>query len=398
MKTMEKQANNSIQHTILVVDDEADVTKILKKILAGAGYQVASTNSGEEALGLLENQSFSMIIADHVMPGGMQGAELLSRCKRDYPDMIRVMMTGYTDMEAAAQAVNDAEIYRFIIKPWSKDTLLNIVKGGIEHYEIIHENRRLNEFVNNQNEQLKEQNEKLIDLNRIKTSMTDMIVHDLKGPLGSIMANLDLLSFGTLSEEDRDCLDLSIEGSNEMLRLIMNIINVSKLEEGKVKLVYEEVEIKEMVLSSIDQLAGIVRLKELKISLLIQEDIVNIMVDRDLISRTIVNLLSNAINYSPEGGKIEVRANYSDGKGRVRVSVQDYGQGIPPEQSETIFDRFSLARGDSKHFSYSTGIGLTFCKMAVEAHGGKIWVESEQGRGSNFQFLIPIRPDVSESA
>ncbi len=398
MKTMEKQANNSIQHTILVVDDEADITKILKKILAGVGYQVATTNSGEEALGLLENQSFSMIIADHVMPGGMQGAELLSRCKRDYPDMIRVMMTGYTDMEAAAQAVNEAEIYRFIIKPWSKDPLLNIVKGGIEQYEIIHENRRLNEFVNNQNEQLKEQNEKLIELNRIKTSMTDMIVHDLKGPLGSIMANLDLLSFGTLSEEDRESLDLSIEGSQEMLRLIMNIINVSKLEEGKIKLVYEEVEIKEMVLSSIDQLAGMVRLKELKISMLIQEDIGNIMVDQDLISRTIVNLLSNAINYSPEGGKIEVRANYSDEKGRVKVSVQDYGQGIPPEQSETIFDRFSLARGDSNQYAYSTGIGLTFCKMAVEAHGGKIWVESEQGRGSDFQFLIPIRPDVSESA
>ena len=388
---MEKNGRAITPHRILVVDDETTIVEMLGKLLRRAEFEVVTAGSAEEALEYLKDHEVSMVISDHVMPG-MQGAELLGWVRTEYPDAIRIMMTGFTDMKAAAQAVNEAQIYHFFLKPWDTTNLLEIVKNGLRHYEVVLENRMLNERVRAQNRKLKEQNEKLIELDRIKINMTNMIIHDLKGPLAGIMANLDLLSFGELDEEDRESADLASEGCQDLLRLIMNILNVSKLEDDRVEVNYREVEVEDMLRTSLDQLLGIARIKELKVTPQVEKGLTKMVADPELLGRVVVNLLSNAIHYSPEGEKIFVTAAPAADNDMVTISIRDFGPGISPSQAETIFDRFSQVDGDSRRSSFSTGIGLAFCKLAVEAHGGTIWVESEQDKGSIFHFRVPASP------
>jgi two-component system sensor histidine kinase KdpD len=238
-------------------------------------------------------------------------------------------------------------------------------------------------------EELKQKNDELIQLQRMKEDLTSMIVHDLKGPLGEIMSNLDLLNYiQNLSAEDKEVLDTAIQGCENLLGMVMNLLDISKMEEGRMKLNRDQFQIGELIRSKIERMKVVALQKELKMTVSLPDGDIPITADKEIIERIIANLVNNAISYSFQGREIETKAERDNDF--VKISVRDEGKGIPKDFIDKVFEKFSQKTEDGVRRRSSTGLGLTFCKMAVETHGGKIWVESEEGKGSAFFFTLPV--------
>jgi len=235
--------------------------------------------------------------------------------------------------------------------------------------------------IQNQNEEITVQAEelsiaysKLQELDEFKQGLTNMIVHDLKNPLGIIL---------NLSESR-----LVKEAGNKMLNLIINILDVSKFEEAKMKINYSVFELGQAIEQSIKKTSFVASISGIKI---VEETENNIKVraDYDLIERVFINLLTNAIKYSPKNEKIYISAKNDTNDKFIKITVKDSGSGIPEEFIEKIFDKFTQVTAINSETIRSTGLGLTFCKLAVEAQGGKIGVKSESKKGSTFWFTLP---------
>ncbi len=234
----------------------------------------------------------------------------------------------------------------------------------------------------------------LAELERLRRDLISMVVHDLKMPLATIMPTLDTLIIGDLGHTTPDQLHflrMAHRSGQEMLMLIQNLLDVAKMEEGKLKLLNEPfapVDWAQNVISSFRPLAEAGR-KRLDFApannLTIAEGDVN------LLSRVLGNLLSNALRHTfPETGVVTVSL-YREGN-FLAVQVRDNGEGIPEEDQERIFERFVQANGQKAKVRSGSGLGLTFCKMVVEAHGGRISVYSAPDEGSLFTFHLPIKP------
>ncbi|HHT9139031.1 MAG TPA: HD domain-containing phosphohydrolase, partial [Candidatus Wunengus sp. YC60] len=147
-------------NTILIVDDEENILNTLERLLEDEGYKLFFANSGNKGLEIIKQEDIQLIISDHRMPG-MDGLKFLNETKKISPDTIRVMLTGYADVETAIKAINEGEVYRFVTKPWNNIELLNTVKQGVEYYNLQKELERLNKLIQSQNTELKEWNFRL---------------------------------------------------------------------------------------------------------------------------------------------------------------------------------------------------------------------------------------------
>ena len=221
-------------------------------------------------------------------------------------------------------------------------------------------------------DKLEEAYKKLVQLEEFKESMNSMIVHDLKNPLNLVIA---------LSDEKSQV----YEAGRQMLNMVLNILDVNRFEEAKVALSLQKIKLAALVQNAIEQVSIIVQQKQIKIENDFHEGLV-VEVDADIATRVMVNLLSNAVKYSPAGSKITISATKEEQ--RVKISVADTGYGISQKEIPFIFDKFRQADNHSEMTMRSSGLGLTFCKLAVEAHDGEIGVESEEGQGSVFSFSV----------
>lgn len=239
--------------------------------------------------------------------------------------------------------------------------------------------------------------EALRQLEEIRRDLISMLVHDLKSPLSGVMSALDFLVACPSAAEERTekehparakVLQLAKRSSEEMLSMIQNLLDVAKMEEGRLQLHPQRISLIVLLnqIAEDFQVQAEKEAKSLKIVLL--SELPDVLADADLIRRVMQNLLSNAIRHTSSGGNIWVEAKGRDSN--IQVTVADDGEGIPPEYKEKIFDKFVQAERKHMHLRTGTGLGLTFCKMVIELHGGKIAVESEVGKGSAFTFTLPV--------
>ena len=219
--------------------------------------------------------------------------------------------------------------------------------------------------------------EKLLELENFKESLTSMIVHDLKNPLNLII---------TLS----DNLPQIHEAGRQMLNMVLNILDVNRFEEAKVGLRIQHVNLFMLINQSIKQTELSFDQKHIKVDNNV-DDGIEIEADADIIVRVLVNLLSNAAKYSPAGSTVTIETEEKEDE-MILISIVDTGYGIPANELPFIFDKFRQAANRHESTIRSTGLGLTFCKLAIEAHGGKIKVDSEEGKGSKFSFTLTGRP------
>jgi PAS domain S-box-containing protein len=230
-------------------------------------------------------------------------------------------------------------------------------------------------------------------LERTKELLIHTIIHDLKAPLSMLLlsvVNLEKSFGGALDTDQKRRFGLSLVKIQEMSSMISNLLDIHVAEEGKLALRLEETNIPSLAREAIDSLLALARHENKNITLACAFDLPHARLDRDIVKRVLLNLLGNALKYSPEHSEIEVSAVYARDAREIRIAVKDRGQGIPPEFLEKIFEKFTQVNGPERA-RVGHGLGLTFCKMGVEAHGGSISVESALGKGSTFTFTIPLR-------
>ncbi|MGD0281580.1 MAG: ATP-binding protein [Dissulfurispiraceae bacterium] len=221
----------------------------------------------------------------------------------------------------------------------------------------------------------------------MKTGLTGFIVHDLKGPVSTIMANMDMLSYEPLNAPQLELVTLALNDVYKMQRMVMNILDVMKMEERGSVIYREEVDLRDLVQREITSLKGLLALRGIQI--VFDGGPRALFIDENLIGRTISNLLLNAIEHSPDGKQIRVNISYDAGTKETVFGVADEGPGIPDDFKGKVFDKFFQIETGKMYRNTTTGLGLTFCKLVIDAHEGRLWAEDNEGGGTRFIFTLP---------
>jgi signal transduction histidine kinase len=211
--------------------------------------------------------------------------------------------------------------------------------------------------------------------------------------MGTIKGYVEILlmkSLGPITEEQRKGLEVILTNTNHLDRLIMEILDISRLESGTMKFIPGRTSVERMVQEAAETIQSSADTKQITITKEIQEGLPELFIDEERIKQVLVNLLNNAILFSPESATVNIRANKEPDE--VLFEVHDSGRGIPKSKQKKIFDIvYQLDSGMNRNFS-DIGLGLTISRGIVLSHGGKIWIESESGKGNTFRFTLPIKP------
>jgi len=256
--------------------------------------------------------------------------------------------------------------------------------------EDVTERQRVHDLEIRFTQGLQDAFQRLQELEQLRDDLTNMIIHDLRTPLTSVIAGMQTLEvMGDLDEGQTEMVAIAIGGGETLLGMINDLLDVEQMESGSMMLVLCELEAAPLIAEAVSQVASLSGYKSLSI---IQSapDLPRFLGDESKLRRVLVNLLGNAIKFTPTNGTITVGARSSDDGRAMLFSVSDTGEGIPADAFERIFEKFGQVESRKGGRMMSTGLGLTFCKLAVEAHGGQISVESVPGHGSTFSFSIPF--------
>lgn len=227
-------------------------------------------------------------------------------------------------------------------------------------------------------------------LEQLKQAFFAMVSHDLRTPLSSLLSMLDMLQvgkLGDLSDSGKTVVDRNSCEVRRLIDLVNELLDIEKMRSGEFELNEEHFFIDDAIESSMNAVNGLAVRKEIPI--LYQRAQIRLVADQALLIRVLVNLLSNAIKFSPDKAPVQIFCSQTDAG--LKVSVSDKGRGVKEEHKEKIFELFQQAESQDSSLRGGTGLGLTICKMIIEQHGGKIWVDSQEGTGSTFSFTIPKR-------
>jgi signal transduction histidine kinase len=276
---------------------------------------------------------------------------------------------------------------------------INLLKEGFA--ESVREKEALLERLQDLNESLEDRiRERTLELernsreleaaNRHKSEFLANMSHELRTPLNAVIGFSEVLAeklFGDLNEKQTEYVRDIHDSGRHLLSLINDILDLSKIEAGRQELEVSRVDLREAIGNALTLMRERANRRQIKLTQVVDADVDEIIADERKIKQVLINLLSNAVKFAHEGGSVAVRA--SAGDGAVRVCVEDDGVGIAPADRELIFEEFRQVGNDYARKAEGTGLGLTLARKLVEMHGGRIWVESELGRGSTFTFTIP---------
>lgn len=378
-----------IELNLLVIDDEPAILSSLQRQFR-RNYKVHTATSAEEGLEVMKGHKIQVIISDQRMPG-MKGAEFFDQVKHDYPEAMRLLLTGYADIQAVIEAINEGDIFRYITKPWDPVELETIVREAFERHDLIISNKGLMSKLQEANRDLEKRVEartaELRAVNTEKDRMMGIVAHDLRGPLGSIRMCHDIVSDpSTDAATKAEFLGLIDEVAEKALLLVEDLLDVSAIETGQLVLEKEVVQL-DQFLQKVVRLNG--PLAELKgIQLELQNNGPESWVfDYQRIEQVLDNLLGNAFKYSHRQTTVRIEVEVADG--RLQFKVVDQGQGIRESDMGKLFAAFQKTGTLPTGAEQSSGLGLSICKRIVELHGGSIQAHSVFGKGSCFAFSLP---------
>jgi signal transduction histidine kinase len=247
-------------------------------------------------------------------------------------------------------------------------------------------NRRLEES----NRELNQANAKLRELSELKEEFLALTTHDLRSPLTVISGVISFFTSGRLGEltpEQKNMVSMMERNTHNLIELVNDLLDASKLESGTMRLDLSSTDLCVLIDELREAMEPLAKEKEIRLEEEIPCDLPPLQADRAKLRRVLTNLVSNAIKFTPKGGQVRIRAGVEGGQ--IRISVIDTGVGIPPEDLARLFDKYEQARSRATRSEKGTGLGLYITRQLVELHGGRIEVQSEVGRGSNFSFTIP---------
>jgi signal transduction histidine kinase len=374
---------------ILVVEDDVGSRLTLCGILEDVGYKVTGVEKGSEALEAIKDGNFNVVIADIRLPdvGGMSVLEL---AKEINPDAAVIITTGYASIETAVNAVNEGA-YAYFVKPINMDELKTAIVNVLRQQRLSRENKRLVDDLQRSNKLLFEANRQLRAATEAKSAFLAHMSHELRTPLNAIIGFSDLMLdgfAGKINNKQRECLtDISSSGKH-LLGLINDILDLSKVEAGKMDIRPENLRLADVVHDAVTTVKPMLDDSRHELAVNVAEDLPAVYGDRNRLKQILLNLLSNAIKFTPDGGKLCLETSR---KGDFcHISMVDNGIGIRKEEQPCIFEPFRQLDTLPGERKQGTGLGLPITKQLVELLGGKIWVESEYGKGNQFNFTIPL--------
>jgi len=391
---LEKQDYN-----LLIIDDEVEITKSIARQFRKK-YTVFSATSAKEGIAIMEKEHIQVVLSDQRMPD-MTGVDFFSVIKDKYPDALKLLLTGYSDIEAVIGAINEGQVFRYVTKPWHPEELDTIIREAFEKYELITNNRKLMHSLQDANTtleakvkartlELEKLNGRLSELNIEKNKYIGMVAHDLRNPIGVAASFSDILI------ENYDDLDKRIQleyleqinkSCNFSLNLIHDFLDISKIEAGIFDLNLTFQEYVSFVKNNIIQNEILAKNKSQEIMITADQSSIIVCFDTNKIQQVLNNLLSNAIKYSFPNTKIVIDISETDAG--IVTKIIDHGQGIPAEEIRNLFNPFHTTSVKATAEEKSIGLGLAIVKKIIEAHHGSVNVESEVGKGSTFYFTIP---------
>jgi two-component system sensor histidine kinase/response regulator len=386
---------------ILCIDDEVIVLDSLKEQLQNEynNYMIEGAESGEEAMEiineLLEDKiELPVVIADYIMPV-MKGDKLLEKIHNLIPETKNILLTGQANVEGVSNAVNKANLYRFIEKPWEKEDLILTVKEALRSYNqektILKQNVELIELNTNLEKKVELRTKELKELNATKDKFFSIIAHDLKNPFNTLMGFSELLATNINSykrNKIEEFINIIFQTSKNTFLLLENLLEWARSQTGSLELAPSVVDIYELVDENIDLVYNNATSKKLELINNIPRN-AEVFADPNMIHTVIRNLLSNAIKYTKTGGKIEISSKTKNSY--IEITVSDSGIGIKPENLKKLFriDENFTTKGTADETG--TGLGLILCKEFVQKNGGEIWVKSTYGKGSEFTIKLRIK-------
>lgn len=365
---------------VLVVDDDAANRDVLSRRLKWHGHEVRTASGGLEALRVIGEGDFDLVLLDVMMPD-MDGYEVLARLKSD--DRLQhipvIMISALNEMQSVVRCI-EAGAEDYLAKPFDPTLLKARIGACLEKKRGRHRETVLFE-------QLQQNFKRLQHAEMLRDDLRNMIVHDLRTPLTALIVGVEMLEqTGPLNATQREIADIATAGGKTLLGMINDLLDVEKMESGAVQLHYSELSATTLVAGAMLQVAPLAQIGNTALVTDIADGLPSFAADEIQLTRTLVNLIANAIKFTPSG---TVTVSVSADAENMRFAVRDTGYGIPSESFGRIFEKFGQLDSTNK---IGTGLGLPFCKLAVDAHGGHIEVASTPRAGSTFSFTIPLAP------
>ena len=362
---------------VLVVDDSTQNRLVASGHLEAAGFEIVEATTGEQALELLGRERIDLVVLDILMPG-IGGLETCRRIRKNpaIAEIPVLFLTALGDREATSPAL-EAGADDLLGKPFHRPELLLRVNALIRQ-------RRTTEQLRQAMRALSEQNEQLRRAEHDKRRMSELIVHDLKSPVAAIIGNAEGLRELGAGDESRDIAGDIIVSAQQIERTARDLLDLSRAEESELKPHAEPFDFGALVNEIATSLRGLARWTNVGIECQVQ--VPSAVADRELTRRLLQNLVHNAIKHAPPSTTVTIAARLD--RGALHLRVLDDGPGVPAEAAEKIFERF-VALDEESARRGSHGLGLAFCRLAAEAHGGRIWVEPRDPRGAAFCVELP---------
>lgn len=397
---MKENNQYKYEHNLLVIDDEVEITKSLFRQFRRQ-YNVFIANSAEEALPILEREDIQVVLSDQRMPG-MSGITFFSAIKDKYPDALKMILTGYSDIDAVIDAINEGQVFRYLTKPWNPVELNLAIEEAFERHDLISNNKVLLQKLQEANSTLEKKvmertkdlesaNDDLTKLNVEKNKYVGMVAHDLRNPIGNALSFAKLLiSDYTDFTQSQHLKYLKVinERCYYALNLIESFLDISKIESGILGLHTEKNDYCTFVKSCISQNELFAHKKSQEIIFNCESPKTILSFDKNKIEQVLSNLIGNAIKYSYSTKKIWVNIEIQNN--HMVTHVIDEGQGIPEDELPNVFKAFKTSSSKPTDDEKSTGLGLAIVKKIIEAHKGSISVKSTLNIGSDFSFSLPI--------
>jgi signal transduction histidine kinase len=379
----------SRQTNILVIDDDVVRLKNLSAELQAMGHRVTTAATGREALTLFGKQPFNIVITGVKLPD-VSGREILEMTKELNPEVAVIMLTDHASLQTAVNAIDEGA-YAYILEPEAMTELKMMINNALREQELLVKNRKLVDSLQRSNKNLERTNKALEQASHAKSDFMAKMSHELRTPLNVIIGFAELMLDqvpGTVNEEQKQCLDDIFASGQHLLGLINDILDLSKIESGKVELRLTNITLPNLIESARSAMMPILVQRRQSLGVKLEAGLPLVRADEARLRQVFFNLLSNATKFTPNGGEIRIEAAR---KGNwCQVSVVDNGIGIKKEDQKQIFAPFYQVENSIARERKGTGLGLALVKQIVEQHGGRVWVESEYGKGSRFTFTLPL--------
>jgi K+-sensing histidine kinase KdpD len=371
---------------ILIVEDAPESIQLIKLHLKNENYTLYMAKDGDEALAMTEEVNPDLILLDIMLPkrDGFKVCEELKTNPNTMFIPIIMITAAYKDVESRIRGI-ELGADEYLSKPYDKIELLARIHSLLrikKYHDALQKKRR----------EVEAKNHTLTEIDKLKDELSGLIVHDMKNPLFVIQGNLQMMSMGVDSEQSKlikKYIDRIDRSANNLLKMMSNLLDISKIEDGSMRLNNELANINELVQRSVNQIYENPEFKDRAIEVELTPAIVPFYFDTSIIERAIESLLVFSLNNTTTENTITISTNVSDNESIF--TIKNRGTKIPPEFNDKLFEKFFQKRIKSQGFIIGRGLALPFCKLAIEAHNGKIWIEESDANTNIITFSLPLK-------